>query len=97
MKKSISIALCLLAFFSVFAQTTPSIVCPDGSVDSGPMPYPTDCTRFYICVVLQGTQRIPLTFQCQGGLVFSPDERVCTYENEAKNPAPPCNYVPPAH
>ncbi|RQO66333.1 hypothetical protein DBR43_29360 [Pedobacter sp. KBW06] len=92
MKKSIFVCLCLLAFFSGKAENTVAYNCLPGSFDSGPLPHPDDCRKFIICVVLEGTTRIPLMFQCQAGLVFSPDERICTYESEAKNPAPPCNY-----
>ncbi|WP_316790930.1 carbohydrate-binding module family 14 protein [Pedobacter frigoris] len=98
MKKTIFFCFCLLAFFSVVANADPlSIECEDDTVTTGPLPHPTDCKKFYFCVVLDSpsTVRIALDSKCPAGLYFAPDERTCVYTmEEAKNPAPPCNYVP---
>ncbi|SMC64719.1 chitin binding peritrophin-A domain-containing protein [Pedobacter africanus] len=94
MKKTIFACLCLLAFFSVTAQDPPENPCV-GKEQDVIYAYPTDCRRYFVCVETDPGILIPIMGVCATGTYFSDSEKLCTTMANAKNPAPPCNYVPP--
>ena len=56
-----------------------SVTCPESHDYQTFVPYPVDCTKFYICVHSEPTE-----MSCPQGLWFDSESNVCEYPEKAK-------------